>query len=212
MLNILVAEERSIIRKGLVSIISKEFNFCTCVEVKNYNELLNSIEKHSFDLIIVDINLSNQSGLNVVKQLKIINSFVPILLIDIKPDEELIKRCIIAGASGYLNINTEPEEIVIAVKNIINGSKYIGSHVMNKFLSLMGHSGTSSDHEKLSDREFEVLRLIGEKKTSSEIANILSLSIKTISTYKSRILIKLNLNSPQEIFSYALENDMACRN
>lgn len=211
--NIIIANEFSVIRKGLISIISNEIENCIVFEAKNFTKLLNLTDSQDTDLIIMDINLQDKSGLYTIKHLKAVSPGVPILLISLRTEEELIKRCLAAGASGYLNLYSEPDEFILAIHNILKGLKYVGSDMISKLVSLLnGPEPEVSFYEKLTDREYEVFRLIGEKKTSTEIADILSLSIKTVSTYKSRILVKLNLNSSQELLGYALENEPAYRN
>lgn len=213
MQNIIIVNECTIIRKGLINILSEVIVNCKIIEAKSLSELLNLIGSQIPDLIIMDINLSDKSGLYVIKHLKVVLPDVPILLISSINDEELIKRCLASGASGYMNINSEQDEISLAIQNILRGLKYISSDLIYKFiLQLNDVKPVNPFHGKLSDREFEVLRLIGKRKTPTQIAEILSLSIKTISTYKARILVKLNLNSSEELLCYAIGNDQAYEN
>lgn len=204
MINILVADDHAIIRKGLIEIISDESDLQVCCEAKNSDEVLESIREKKIDIIILDINMPGKSGLDVLKDVKLIKPELPVLILSINPEDQFARRCLRAGAAGYMNKDIEPEEFILAIRKIAKGQKYISASLAEKLLvEAENKQKCNLPHDCLSDREFEVFRMLAINKTITEISDIMSLSVKTISTYKSRIFSKMNFSVKDELINYA---------
>lgn len=207
-IKILLADDHTVVRKGLIQILMDEFTLTDFTEVSNGNELILAARNGDWDIIITDLSMPGRNGLDTLKQLRSELPSIPVLVLSIHSEDQYAVRVLKAGASGYLTKESAPDELVKAVRQILQGNKYISSSVAEKLLDSIdkGHSGMP--HELLSDREFDVLRLIASGKTISEIAEILSLSVNTISTYRMRILEKMNLKSSSELTHYAISNKL----
>ncbi|MBP6334202.1 MAG: response regulator transcription factor [Bacteroidia bacterium] len=205
---ILIADDHTVVRKGLIQILIDEFTQTKFTEVNNGNELIQEARKGDWDIIITDLSMPGRNGLDTLKQLRSEMPAIPVLVLSIHSEDQYAVRVLKAGASGYLTKESAPDELVKAVRQILLGNKYINPSVAEKLLDSIdkGHSGMP--HEMLSDREFDVLRLIASGKTVSEIAEILSLSVNTISTYRMRILEKMNMRSSSELTHYAISNQL----
>jgi DNA-binding NarL/FixJ family response regulator len=177
-------------------------------EAASIAELQKLLEDKNPDLITLDISLPDRSGLDYVKDIKTQNPSVKILIFSIYPDDKFGHRAIAIGADGYLSKNADPNEIILAIKKIITGGKYLRQEVMEELLLSGINSTNKLPHEKLSDREFEVLRLLGQGNKLTTIAEQLNLSVNTVASYKSRIQEKLNINSTAALIKYAVENQL----
>lgn len=208
MIRILVVDDHPIIRKGLKQIIEETYDLIVEEEASNGYEVLEKIQKKNFDVIILDLAIPGINGLDVLKQLKKIKPELPVLILSMYPEEQYAIRVLKAGASGYLTKESAPEELVSAIRKIKNGGKYISSSLAEKLAFNISVDSNKMVHELLSDREFQVMCMIASGKTVSEIADELSLSVKTVSTYRYRILDKMNLNSNAELTHYAFENNL----
>lgn len=206
--NILIADDHTVVRKGLIQILMDQFTNLTFCEVNNGNQLLQEARKNTWDIIITDLSMPGRNGLDTIKQIHLELPEVPILVLSIHSEDQYAVRVLKAGASGYLTKESAPDELVKAVKQILDGNKYINSSVAEKLLSSIekGHSGMP--HEGLSDREFDVLKLIASGKSVSEIASKLALSVNTISTYRMRLLEKMEMRSSSELTHYAISNNL----
>ena len=203
MIKILIADDHAIVRKGLTEIISDETDMKVSYEAKNAEEVIELIRDKEIDIIILDINMPGKSGLDILKDLRFLKPDIPVLILSINPEDQFARRCLRAGASGYMNKDIEPDEFISAIRKIIKGQKYISASLAEKLLiEAESKQKTLVPHDQLSDREFEVLRMIAGNKTITEIAISMSLSIKTISTYKSRIFKKLNFSSKEDLVGY----------
>lgn len=207
-MNILIADDHTIVRKGIRQILMEEFNEAVIEEVADGNEMLYKIRNEKFDIVISDISMPGRSGLESLKQVKEEFPKLPVLILSMHSEDQYAIRVLKAGASGYLTKDSAPEELVKAVKQIISTGRYISPAVADKLAENINLRSTEQLHESLSDREFEVLKMIGSGKTVSEIAQILSLSVNTISTYRVRILEKTKLHSNSEVMHYVLENKL----
>jgi DNA-binding NarL/FixJ family response regulator len=174
-------------------------------EAGNGNEVLEKIKLTPYDLIIMDITMPGRSGLETLKQIKKLYPSQKVLMLSVHPEDQYAIRSLKAGSSGYLTKATNPEELLRAINEILKGKKYVTSSVSEKLLSNMNDSGDIPPHEKLSDREYEVLTMIASGNTLSDISDELSLSVKTVSTYRSRVLEKLKLKNNMQLTRYALE-------
>lgn len=207
-MNILIADDHSIVRRGLKDILLEEFPKANFVEVADGHELLKQVRSAKFDIVISDVSMPSKNGLEALKILKIEFPHLPVLILSIHPEELYAIRVLKAGASGYMTKESAPEELVKAVRMVMNGRKYITPSLAEKMASNLDHDFSKLPHELLSDRELDVLKLIASGKTVSEIATELSLSVNTISTYRSRILEKMNLKSNSELTYYAISNSL----
>ena len=208
MIRILIADDHTIVRRGISQILMDEFSSVQIDEVANSEAMILQSKKVKYDVIISDISMPGKSGLEVLPQLKELNPNVPILIMSIHSEDHYAVRVLKAGASGYLNKDLAPEELVSAVKRVLQGRRYITPTVAEK-ISLIQHNQKDKPlHYSLSDREFTVMQLLASGKSSTEISERLSLSITTVSTYRSRILFKMNLKTNADLTLYALQEKL----
>jgi DNA-binding NarL/FixJ family response regulator len=177
-------------------------------EVNDGNELIERIKKEDFNFVILDISMPGKNGLDVLKEIKIIKPQIPVLILSIHPEEQYAIRALKAGAAGYLTKDSAPEELVTAIQKVLTGRKYITQSLAEKLAYNFNADSDKLPHEYLSDREFEVFKLIASGKTITNIAEKLHLSVKTVSTYRVRISEKTNLKSRSEITLYAIKNGL----
>jgi len=204
-MKIIVADDHAVVRKGLKQILLEISGVKAVEEVDNGPALIERITKEDFDFVILDISMPGQSGLLTLKEIKDRKPKLPVLILSIHPEEQYALRSLRDGASGYLTKDSAPEELVRAIQKILSGHKYITQTLADK---LVNNFGDKLPHELLSDREYEVFSMIAVGKTMTDIADELSLSVKTVSTYKSRIYDKMDMKSRTEITLYAIHNEL----
>lgn len=207
-MKILVTDDHLIVRKGLMKIISDEFLSVTFDEASNGKIALDKLKANKYDIAILDITMPEMSGLDVLRQVKAENITTPILILSSHPEEQYAIRILKAGASGFISKETAADELANAIRKITSGKKYITETLAEKIADNISDNPSKALHESLSDREFEVLKLLASGKTVSEIAEILFLSVPTISTYRSRILEKMNLKNNAELVHYAIKQNI----
>jgi two-component system, NarL family, invasion response regulator UvrY len=207
-MRILIADDHAIVRRGLRDILLDEYPSAVIAEAPDAEELLKKIFQDNWDLVISDLNMPGRSGLDALKQIKQAFPKLPVLIMSIYSEDQYAVRAFRAGASGYFNKNSIHEELFKAIESVRNGKKYITASVAEKLAEAIPLEGDKTPHQLLSDREFEVFKLLATGKTVSEIANQLSLSSNTVSTYRARILEKMNLNSNNALIRYALEQKL----
>ncbi|MEJ0032778.1 MAG: response regulator transcription factor [Bacteroidota bacterium] len=205
----LIADDHAIVRKGLIQLLREEFTMAEVKEVTNGNAVLEEVQKQEWDAILLDISMPGRSGIEILKQLRANGVKTPVLIISIYPEEHYAIRALKAGASGFLNKESANEELLAAVHKIISGRRYVSVAIADKLAQTLGDIGEIVAHEHLSDREMQVLQLIASGKAVSEIAEEISLSVNTISTYRSRILEKLSLHNNAELTRYAIDHGLA---
>lgn len=208
MTRILIADDHPILRQGLKQILQREFGSAEMGEAENAQEVLDLVQKKNWDVLILDITMPGRSGLELLKELKQSHARLPVLVLSMHPEEQLAVRALKAGAAGYLTKNNAPEELVSALNKVLRGGVYVSSLLAEKLALDLRPSSTKPLHALLTDREFEVMCLIAAGKTLTQIAEDLSLSIKTISTYRTRILEKMGMKTNAELTRYALENHL----
>jgi len=209
-MNILIGDDHSVVRRGLRNILNDAFPFAQIEEAADGNELLEKALSEDWSIIISDITMPGKTGIEVLKELKETKPKQPVLILSVHAPEQYAVRTLKAGAAGYLTKESAPDELVKAVQHILSGRKYITSEIAELLVDVNSNDDSSKKlHEILSDREFEVLKLIASGKTVSQVAEILSLSIHTISTYRSRILEKMRMSTNAEITKYAITNQLA---
>ena len=208
MIRILVADDHAIVREGLKQILSGMHDMIVAGEASDGYQALDQARKGDYDLVLLDIAMPGMSGLDVLKQLKSEKAELPILMLSMYPEEQYAIRSLKAGASGYLAKESAPEELIAAVRKVSQGGKYVTSSLAEKLATYLYPDRERSLHELLSDREYQVVLMIASGKTVSEIANALSLSVKTISTNRSRALAKMGMKTNAEITHYAISNGL----
>ncbi|MBR2648958.1 MAG: response regulator transcription factor [Sediminibacterium sp.] len=207
-MKILIADDHTLIREGLKKILLESLPFATIHDVGDSADLFKRAIKETWDIIISDISMPGYSGIEILKQIKTHAPNTPVLMLSMYPPEQYAVRAIKAGASGYLTKESAPYELVTAVQQILRGRKYITNRVAEVLAGSLENDGTKLPHENLSDREFEVLRMIVEGKSISEIGECLSLNVNTISTYRSRIMDKMNIRNNADLVKYAIEHKL----
>jgi two-component system, NarL family, invasion response regulator UvrY len=208
MIRILIADDHSIVRRGLKEILLDEFPDAQISEVNNGAELLQKARKETWNIIISDLSMPGRNGLETLKQLKVESPKIPVLILSMHPEDQYAIRVLRAGAAGYLTKESASDELVNAVRKILDGRRYITPSIAEKLAENLEHDLSKTLHETLSDREFDVLKLIASGKTVSEIADIFSLSVNTVSTYRARILEKMNMKTNAELTHYAINKKL----
>jgi DNA-binding NarL/FixJ family response regulator len=206
---VLIADDHPVVRKGTREILANGIPGVLCGEAENAQEVLNQVQRGDWDLVILDITLPGRSGLDVLKELKQTRPKLPVLMLSFHPEEQYGKRALMAGASGYMNKESAPEDLIRAIRLVLAGRLYVSPKMGESLAAHLTQDPGRPLHESLSDREFEILRLIGSGKTPTEIAEELHLGLTTISTYRARILEKMSMNTTAELMHYALSNRLA---
>lgn len=201
----LIADDHAIVRKGLVEILREEFPSSEVTEVASSNEVIEEAGRQTWDAILLDISMPGRNGIETLKQIRANGINAPVLMLSMHPEDQYAVRVLKAGASGFLSKESATQELLTAIRRVLSGRKYITPFVAEK---LAETNGDKSVHELLSDREMQVLQSIASGKTVSEIAQEISLSVNTISTYRARILDKLGLNNNAELTRYAIDNKL----
>jgi len=208
MINILIADDHSVVREGLKQIISANADMTVLAEASSGNEAIEKLRDNTFSVVILDIAMPGKNGLDTMKEIKLKHPNLPVLILSMYPEEQYARRFLRAGASGYLTKKSASEELVNAIRTVSKGKKYVTSSLAEQLVGELDITTEKPLHSTLSDREFQVLGLIASGRTSGEIANELFLSVKTVSTYKARILEKLRLKNTAELITYALQNQL----
>ncbi len=207
-MRIYIADDHTIVRRGLKQILQDEYPSAYIEEGSDAEILIKKIIKEEWDLIITDISMPGRSGMEALQQIKAEFPKLPVLVLSGHTEEQYAMRALKAGASGYLNKDTPPEELLLAVRRILQGKKYITPNIADQLIADLDKDSAKQPHELLSDREFEVFKLIASGKSVSDIATQMLLSVTTVSTYRARILTKMNLKTNADLTIYALENKL----
>ncbi len=208
MLKILIADDHAIVRRGLKQILLEEYPSAQVGEVADAESLVTEVVTNEWDIIICDMNMPGRSGLDALSQIKQIAPQIPVLIMSMYPEDQYALRVLKAGASGYLGKETIHEHIIKAIQTVQLGKKFITPAVAEKLADAVREDSEKEPHELLSDREFDVFKLLAAGSSVSEIAHQLSLSTATVSTYRTRILSKMNIRSNAELTRYALERKL----
>ena len=205
---ILIADDHAILRRGLKEILVRELADAVCGEAENAQQVLAEIQNREWDVVILDVTMPGRSGLDVLRDLKALRPKLPVLVLSMHAENQYGKRVLKAGAAGYLNKDAAPEELVKAIRKVMSGGRYVSAALAETLAWDLGTDADRPVHEILSDREFEVLRILASGKTVSQIAEDLHLSVNTVSTYRARILEKMNMTTTAELMRYALQNHL----
>lgn len=209
MIQILIADDHSIVREGLKQIIAGTSDMIVAGEAENGHELILKIEKTKYDVAVVDISMPDSHILDLLKQIRQIHPKLPVLILSMHPEDQYGVRVMKAGAAGYLTKESAPTELISAIRTVSCGKKYISATLAEKLIFALKNNNKQAPHEALSDREFQVFTMLAEGRPAKEIAAELYLSEKTISTYRSRILAKMQLKNNSELIHYAVRNGLA---
>jgi len=208
MIRILVADDHAVVRNGLKQIVGDTPDMVIAAEAINGQEALNKALKDDYDIVLLDITMPDRSGLDILKEIKSQKPKLPVLILSMHPEEQYAVRALKAGAAGYLTKESAPEELIRAMRRVSGGGKYVTSSLAEKLASVLETGAEKPLHQILSDREYQVLCMIASGKSVKQIANELLLSAKTISTYRSRLLRKMNMNNNIELTRYAIQNQL----
>ena len=207
MIKVIVVDDHPVVRRGLKQIIEDEPDMEVAGEAKNAGECFSLVRKTDCTLVVLDITLPDRNGFDVLKQLKYEYPNLPILILSVHSEEQYGLRFIKAGASGYLMKEGAPEELVLAIRKVNAGGKYVSASLAERLVSQLG-ALDKPPHENLSNREFQILCMIAEGKTLKGIADKLCISEKTVSTYRIRIMEKMKMNTNSDLTRYVLENHL----
>jgi two-component system invasion response regulator UvrY len=208
MIKVIIADDHPIVRAGLKQIILEDQSIRVDGEATNGTDLLRQVRNQDFDVIILDLTMPGMDGIDVLKQLKIEKPHTPVIILTVHPESQYALRILKAGASGYLTKESASDELIRAIRKVHNGGKYINPSLAEKIAFALDEDSGKLPHETLSDREYQVLCLIGSGKTISQVGDSLSLSVKTVSTYRSRILEKMKMQNNAELIHYAVQNGL----
>jgi two-component system, NarL family, invasion response regulator UvrY len=208
MIKVMIADDHAVVREGVKHIFSETPDIKVAGEAANGKEVLENIGKHEYDLLLLDIAMPGRDGLDILKEIKVQKPKLPVLILSMFPEEQYALRALKSGASGYLTKDSIPNELVKAVRKVLRGGNYISSSFSEKLLTEITSNITKPLHETLSDREFQIMRMIACGKTMNEIADELSLSSKTVYTYRARILEKMGMKNNMEVTHYATKHGL----
>ena len=209
MIRILLADDHTIVRRGLKQLLESDPLMHVAFEAANGNEVIEYVRENHVDIVIMDITMPGKNGLEALKELKRMRPSLPVLVLSMHPQEQYAVRVLRAGASGYMTKETVPDEIINAIKKAYLGGKYISDKVAELLAFHLENHSQDEPHKSLSDREFEVFTLIGQGKSLTEIGHELNISVKTVSTYRTRIIEKTGLSTNSSITKYCVQHELA---
>jgi len=208
MIKVFITDDHLLIREGFKKLLKDEMDIEVAGEAGNAKDTMDFVLKNNIDVLILDINLPDKSGLDLLKELKEFKPDLRVLILSMHPEDRFAMRVLRAGAYGYVTKESAGEELVKAIRKVYNGGKYVSATLAEKLVLEIQSGSDRPVHEVLSDREFQVFQMIASGKTLAEIADSLSLAVTTVSTYRARILEKLNLHSNAELIHYAITNKL----
>ena len=207
-MRVLIADDHAVFRRGLKETLAEAFSRVAFGEAKTAQETLEHVRRQDWDLVILDISMPGKSGLDILDDLRRLRPKLPILLLSMHPEQQFARRALKSGAAGYLTKDSVTEELKEAVKKIVAGGRYVSATLAEKLAVDLRLGADTPLHELLSDREFQVLRMIASGKTVKDISEELGLSVKTVSTYRARILEKTGMRTNAELIRYALQTQI----
>lgn len=208
MIKILIADDHAIVREGLKQIVAEESDMKVTGEAANASELFELLDNGRWEIVVLDINMPGKSGLEALKEMKVSNPETPVLILSMFSEDQYGLRAIKAGASGYLKKVSAPTELVLAIRKIVSGGKYINQSLAEKLADNVYVNYNKALHQNLSDREYQIMCFISSGKSAEKIAEELTISIHTVYSYRNRILEKMNLKSNVELTQYAIQNKL----
>jgi two-component system, NarL family, invasion response regulator UvrY len=208
LIKVLIADDHAVVRQGLKQILAETQDLIVGGEATNTQEVLDQIRATDYDVIVLDITMPGRGGLDILREIKHERPKLPILILSMHSEDQFAVRALKAGASGYMSKESAPELLVRAIRKVHAGGKYISPALAERLAFDLESDSERPPHERLSDREFQVMCMIASGKTVKEIADKLSLSVKTISTYRARILEKMKMKTNAEVTHYAIRNEL----
>ncbi|MCL4176662.1 MAG: response regulator transcription factor [Verrucomicrobia bacterium] len=207
-MRILITDDHAVVRQGLRLILADHFKKAVFGEARNATEALARVWKEKWDVVVLDITMPGRSGLEVLKEIKRSRPKLPVLVLSMHPEDQFAVRLLKAGAAGYLTKESAGEELVGAIKKVVGGGRYISPSLAERMAAYLTIDVQKAPHERLSDREFLILRMFASGKQVSQIAGELSLSVSTVSTYRARILEKMDMKNNAQLTHYALQKEL----
>jgi len=208
MVRVLVADDHTVVRRGLQALLAESREITTIGEASSAGQTLEQLRTGIWDVLILDINLPDGSGLDVLQQVKQEFPSLPVLILTIYAEEQFAVRALRAGAAGYVTKETAAADLVGAIRKVVSGGRYVSPALAARLVALTDRQAERLPHELLSDREFQVFRTLASGRTVSQVAESLHLSVKTISTYRARIMAKMDLTTNAELTVYAVRNGL----
>ena len=208
MIRILVADDHTVVRQGVKQILADEKDMAVIDEAQDGAETLEKVLKQNFDVVLLDISMPGRSGLEVLEDIKDQRPKLAVLILSMHPEEQYAVRALRAGASGYLTKASAPQELIGAIRKVAHGGKYVTTSLAEKLISEMEIHTEKLPHERLSNREYQIMLMLAEGKSVSNVADELCLSVKTISTYRSRVMEKMGMKKNAELTLYAVHNKL----
>jgi two-component system, NarL family, invasion response regulator UvrY len=208
MIKVLIADDHALIRKGLKQLLDDTDDMRVTGEAENGMQAIRMVDETGFDVVLLDISMPDKHGIDVLKQLKINHPQLPVLMLSMHPEEQYALRSMKAGAAGYLNKQSAPMQLVTAIRQVASGKKYISTELAEQLADGLSQGYQELLHQTLSNREYQTLCLMASGKKLSEMADIMSLSPKTVSVYRSRLLEKMKLKNNAEVIHYAISNHL----
>lgn len=209
MIRALIVDDHAVVRRGVLQILREELENASLGEASTAEEALRLAHQEHWDVVILDINLPGRSGLEALQDLRRDKPGLPVLILSMHPEDQMATRVLKAGAAGYVMKDSAPTELAAAIRAVMKGGRYVSAALAQRLvMEMQSYEGTRLPHERLSDREFEVFRMIAAGRTVTEIAEILILSVKTVSTYRARILEKMDLSNNAELIHYAAQHGL----
>jgi len=208
MINVVIADDHAIVRRGLRQVLSEESDLKVAGEAEDGPALLKLLDKVQCDVLVLDINMPGRGGLDILKEIKQSHPRLPVLILSVHPEDQYAVRTLRAGAAGYMTKESAPEELVRAIRKLRRGGKYVSASLAERLVMQLDIDYDKPLHARLSDREFQILRLIASGRTLSEIADQLSLSPKTVSTYRARVLEKMGMENNAQLTHYVIEQGL----
>jgi two-component system invasion response regulator UvrY len=208
-MRVLIADDHAVVRRGLIELLADEYPSLSVGEARDAAEVWQLAGTQEWDIVILDISMPGRGGLEVLKELRRARPKMPVLVLTSHPEEQYAIRVLKAGAAGYMTKESAPEHLIEAIRKVSAGGRYVSPTLADLLAASVGADAERPPHESLSDREYRVLCLLGSGKTVGEIAAELSLSVKTVSTYRARLLEKMGMKTNAELMSYAIRNGLA---
>jgi two-component system, NarL family, invasion response regulator UvrY len=207
-MHILIADDHAVVRRGLKEILAEALPGAEFAEAGNGDEVMSHLGKTTISLLVLDISMPGRSGMDVLRDVKHTYPRIPVIILSCQPEEQYAVRCLRAGAAAYINKESAPEELAMAIKKILSGGRYVSTSLAEKLIANLDESSAKPLHELLSDREFEVMKMIAAGVPLTEIGDRLHVSVKTISTYRARIMEKMQMKSNAELTRYAMTHSL----
>ena len=207
-MHILITDDHAVVRRGLREILADSLPGATFTEAGNADDALRLLGRQATNILVLDINMPGRSGLDLLKDVKRMYPRLPVIVLSVQPEDQYAVRCLRAGASAYINKDSAPEELAQAARKVLSGGRYVGVDLAEKLVTILDDPGNKPRHDGLSDRELEVMLLIASGVSLTEIGNRLHVSAKTVSTYRTRLLDKMQMKSNAELTRYAMTHNL----